>query len=504
MLKCVKINKNFVLSILLIIVWMLLTGCSDKMNPSDPQTDDITIGQDVSAPDDLGYYVRNDLKSESISDESDIVRINYISFSGLKSKVVQDKINQTIKEEVMALRSKLEPETIIGYRGIKTLIDEDAKVNDLYLYADATFSYNHILSVQVYGFSDLKPSDSKTLSSKTTGSETDYPENVFVSVAKHLNFDLNTGKQIPLKALFVDGYDYESVINQAVMEQIQQSGMTEEENDFFSYTTGKLVAPFDGIDENQPYGLSDQGIIIYFTETDPRFDTDFQTLSVYINFSKFDHQMAIEKRFVLSEESLFETNLRERVFTTWATGRSYRSEYMSGTLENARWSIQYSTLEDIQSPLLLSMVEKKKQDIEQMTFEGSDNWADAYINLSTIGRYKNVSSSMWIHNNNMDWSMTDYIVLDEDDNTVVLDEMFVSGFDYDSVIFKALVTAAKNSGSFTELELKTVYDASLQFQLDRDLMRFVVTTPNKDITLENIIWDVPYVDFGYEHLTVFD
>lgn len=495
MLKYAKINNNFTLFLFLLVVLMAFTGCDDKRNPSDTHTDDIAVGQDITAPDDLGYYVRNDLKSESISDESDIVRINYVSFSGLKSLNIQDKINQTIKEEVETLRSKLEPETIIGYRGIKTLIGADSKVNDLYLYADTTFSYNNILSIQVYGFSDIKPSNSKASESET---------NVFVSAAKHLNFDLNTGKQISLKSLFVDGYDYKSAINQAVMEQIQQSGMTEEENDFFSFNPGKLVAPFDGIDENQPFGLSDQGIIIYFTETDPRFDTDFQTLSVYIDFSKFDHQMAIEKRYVLSEESLFETDLRERVFTTWATGRSYRSEYMSGTLENARWSIQYSTLEDIQSPLLLSMVEKKKQDIEQMTFEGSDNWADTYINLTTIGRYKNLSSSMWIHNNNMDWSMTDYIVLDEDGHTVALDEMFVSGYDYDTVIFKALATAAKNSGSFTELELKVVYDASLQFQLDRDLMRFVVTTPNKDITLENIIWDIPYVDFGYEHLTLFD
>ena len=495
MLKCIKIKNNFILFLLLLVVSMAFTGCGDKRNPSDTQTDDIAIGQNVSAPDDLGYYVRNDLKSESISDESDIVRINYVSFSGLKSKFVQDKINQTIKEEVEALRSKLEPETIIGYRGIKTLIGADSKVNDLYLYADTTFSYNHILSVQVYGFSDIKPSGSKTKAPET---------NVFVSAAKHLNFDLNTGKQISLKSLFVDGYDYKSAINQAVMDQIQQSGMTEEENDFFSFNPGKLVAPFDGIDDNQPFGISDQGIIIYFTETDPRFDTDFQTLSVYIDFSKFDHQMAIEKRYVLSEENLFETDLRERVFTTWATGRNYRSEYINGTVENARWSIQYSTLEDIQSPLLLSMVERKKQDIENMTFEGSDNWADAYINLTTIGRYKNLSSSMWVHNNNMDWSMTDYIVLDESGRTVSLDEMFVSGFDYDAVIFKALSTATKSIGTFTEKELKTVYDDSLQFQLDRDLMRFVVTTPNKDITLENIIWDIPYVDFGYEHLTLFD
>ncbi len=504
MLKCKINNKASAIYVILIAVGMILTGCTVSPNPTDPQIDDIAIGQDVSVSDALGYYMRNDLKSEAISEESDIVRINYMFFSGLKSQAIQDKINQTIKEEVMALQTKLEPETIIGYRGIKTLIDADAKVNDLYLYADATFNYNNILSVQVYGFSDIKPSGSKTVSSKTIGSETDHPENVFVSAAKHLNFDLNTGKQVPLKALFVDGYDYKSIINQAVMEQIQQSGMTEEENDFFSYNPGKLVAPFDGIDENQPFGLSDQGIIIYFTETDPRFDTDFQTLSIYIDFSKFEHQMAIEKRYILSDESLFETDLRERVFTTWATGQSYRSEYISGTVENARWSIQYSTLEDIQSPLLLSMVEKKKQDIENMKFEGSDNWADAYINLTTIGRYKNLSSSMWVHNNNLDWSMNDYIVLDEDDNTVALDEMFVSGFDYDAVIFKALATAAKSIGTFTEEELKKTYETSLQFQLDRDLMRFVVTTPNTNITLENIIWDIPYIDFGYEHLTLFD
>ena len=141
MLKCKINNKASAIYVILIAVGMILTGCTVSPNPTDPQIDDIAIGQDVSVSDALGYYMRNDLKSEAISEESDIVRINYMSFSGLKSQAIQDKINQTIKEEVMALQTKLEPETIIGYRGIKTLIDADAKVNDLYLYADATFNY---------------------------------------------------------------------------------------------------------------------------------------------------------------------------------------------------------------------------------------------------------------------------------------------------------------------------------------------------------------------------
>lgn len=70
------------------------------------------------------------------------------------------------------------------------------------------------------------------------------------------NIDIITGKELLLKDLFIDGYDYEKVINKEIKKQIDKN------SEF--YFTGK--DGFNGIKENQQYFIDEENVIVYFGE----------------------------------------------------------------------------------------------------------------------------------------------------------------------------------------------------------------------------------------------
>lgn len=70
------------------------------------------------------------------------------------------------------------------------------------------------------------------------------------------NYNLNTGERVKLKDLFKEGFDYKSIIDEKI------KGDIEKEKELY-FDEGK---GFKGIDENQAYYLSREGIVIYFQQ----------------------------------------------------------------------------------------------------------------------------------------------------------------------------------------------------------------------------------------------
>ena len=68
------------------------------------------------------------------------------------------------------------------------------------------------------------------------------------------NIDIKTGKELFLKDLFVDGYDYEKVINKEIKDEINKNPQ--------NYFPGK--DGFNGINEKQHYFIKDDNIVVYF------------------------------------------------------------------------------------------------------------------------------------------------------------------------------------------------------------------------------------------------
>ncbi|MGU8571048.1 DUF3298 and DUF4163 domain-containing protein [Clostridium perfringens] len=70
------------------------------------------------------------------------------------------------------------------------------------------------------------------------------------------NYNLKTGKELRLKDLFKEGFDYKSIIDKKVREDI------EKEKELY-FDNGAL---FKGVNENQAYYLNRDGIIVYFQQ----------------------------------------------------------------------------------------------------------------------------------------------------------------------------------------------------------------------------------------------
>ena len=75
-----------------------------------------------------------------------------------------------------------------------------------------------------------------------------------LSNLKSYNYDIKTGKELALKDLFVDGYDYKSFVNAKIKKYID-----EDKNTYFSGG-----ADFKGIGDNQEFDISNDGITVYF------------------------------------------------------------------------------------------------------------------------------------------------------------------------------------------------------------------------------------------------
>lgn len=68
------------------------------------------------------------------------------------------------------------------------------------------------------------------------------------------NLDLNSGKNLTLKELFKEGYDFKTIINESIKKQISQSPQ-----DYFN--GGK---DFKGIKDNQDYYVAEDSIVIVY------------------------------------------------------------------------------------------------------------------------------------------------------------------------------------------------------------------------------------------------
>ncbi|MGL5067369.1 MAG: DUF3298 domain-containing protein [Sarcina sp.] len=68
------------------------------------------------------------------------------------------------------------------------------------------------------------------------------------------NYDTSSGKKLALKDMFIDGFDYKTLVNQKIKDYIAK-----DPNTYFSGGT-----EFKGIDDNQDFYFSNDGITVYF------------------------------------------------------------------------------------------------------------------------------------------------------------------------------------------------------------------------------------------------
>lgn len=155
---------------------------------------------------------------------------------GMADEAIQKRLNESFEKDAFVLNTQLQSE-IDEY--VKDAQLYDYPIRDYVLYSRFQQGYlnSHILSLTVDYY-------------QYTGGAHGMTER------RPYNLDLSTGQTLALKDLFKENYDYRSVINSELRQQIS--------NDEDLYFSGDMG--FQGISEDQDYYLQDDALVIVFQQ----------------------------------------------------------------------------------------------------------------------------------------------------------------------------------------------------------------------------------------------
>ena len=114
-----------------------------------------------------------------------------------------------------------------------------------------------------------------------------------------LNFDLNTGDMVPLAALFVDDYDYKTRINAEIEAYLMENAQIDE-SQYVDYQP-RLLAPFAGIRDDQPFYLVGQSLFIMLGFNNPELYLPGPDYGIGIPLHKLADCLVLFDRYATEE-----------------------------------------------------------------------------------------------------------------------------------------------------------------------------------------------------------
>jgi hypothetical protein len=217
-----------------------------------------------------------DIQTQKIvkDDESIMTNISIPVISGLADERIQNQLNKKFKEDIMKFQKENE-------QSAKEYLEEDkAGGYEARMYAayvtDVSFqemkNEGNILSILV---------SYCAYTGGAHGSQDDVAYNI----------DLKTGKEIKLKDLFKEGYDYKKAIDQKIQKSIDDLTVKLKKEALIKGENPKEVynpyQGFDGIAKDQKFYLKDDKLVVYFGQYEiAPYAAGIPTFEIY--FSKLE------------------------------------------------------------------------------------------------------------------------------------------------------------------------------------------------------------------------
>ncbi len=510
-----KSDANAIIAIGMIMICilaivLLITGC-DAMGIGDDldiyatteseQRVYTSFEKPVTAPSEIKYLVPNALTevNSEVSPKFDPPReivgpehmVYYSVYSGLKSKEIEAKVNAEMTSLIFELGRQMDPKTIAPFRGIKTKFDEASKLTSSYISLYTSFNANNLLSVRGYTYCNYQVSDAS------------YDGPSWMSLCKGLTIDLNTGDHVPLEALFIDGYDYESVINYSILEQIEQNNLMDESYLAYTYLPARLTKPFDGIAHDQAYLLDNFNLVIIIEPDDPRFDSVFEQITFSIGLENFGDNLAIGTRYYEPENNLFVDETEKRMLPIWQSNGRGQSENTEGTFEGGKWYLSSYDQDERLDDVYKAFVLESKEALNALKFDGNDNNAMLTLSKISVGRFVIITKNLWLTKGSDYDSLTEYQVYDTSGKQLTLSDLFVDGFDFESIIETQVRERIVQSGNFTEAEIENAIEQKI-FTLDQSNLSIQITYPDFRTGSDYLQVYIPFEAFGVRNMTIFD
>ncbi len=481
--------------LIFILVLVLLISCNaeldkraDNIEQIKDETDYSLKGRAVYGPGEIYSGVLNPIEiKEIIVANTEDQHYNYVQISGLKDKVVEERINRDIKKRFDELMNYTEFKKPMPFRGAQIFMQEDTKVYGANLSIYTAFNYNNVLSLVAYV--------SINLENPLNGYK-------YMYMTDSLNFDLNTGEQFSLEDVFVNDVDALEIVNRGIYEDINSlKGF--HHVDGFSYYD--LVSPFKGIKHGQRFFLTPNGINIVIDYNNPEFNVDFASTVMEIPYSSCRGSIAITERFYNEDVNLYTVEATEKcLFVSYSGKRKY--EYYNSDNANTFWDASIGYPEDLSEHLLEEIkAHRFKQEAYVLDSANAEalNYVEQRINVQQAGRYLNVSCHVYFNSSNEYQWQEDYYVYSENGELLSIKDIFAADYDYLPIIREGLEKAIKEYRLTDGPEADALLQ-ELNFGIYDTYITFI-TKPYEWRTGSKhpISFQIQYKDIGYDNLLVF-
>lgn len=487
-----KSNKRFINISILVFPLLFFVGCNANIEGNIPtinQENHKPMGKAIYAPVEIPYVIDNpiDIITINVSNANNNKQ-EYFQVSGLVDQDVEDSINKAIKELFDSMVPYTTGEKLAPYRGIQSSLQPNYKVESSTISVIPQFNSNNVLSVVAYVWGTYY------------NSTNDY---VYFSVVESLNFDLNTGEEFLIEDLFTNDVDGLAIINYAIINEIERTRLFTN-SDYYEYTSLPLAAPFKGISNNQKFFLTYDGINIVIDHNNPEFDVGFYYNTVLVPFYSADGNIAITERFYDENNSIFtnEANSKRFLRDNPNENRSSNNYNKSGI----EWYVSTSSPNNLNEKII-NIMDDIRVEQEELVFLLSQDTTISFVeqNIYTyrIGKFINISSLLMISGaNDSVWQQNNY-VYSESGEPIGLEDIFVEGYDYSTLINKAIDKAIKDYGYPERFDSEDIFE-NLMFTLNDTHISFITQPQKWYSNSTQLYFTITYEEVGFKNLKIFD
>lgn len=525
------VRTDLLILVLLILLIMTLAGCADSSEPAP------TKGG-LNSPIDINYLVQNPIESvETVEQEKQDYSYRSFTITGLADLEIQNKINEKIASAYHEMREKGIP----PYRGAKVRIPEGAKKIGENISVYPSGSFNNILSVSLNKYVNYAIPEAD-------GSFLEYQPGQYQNIASYgeiqsLNFDLNTGEEISISAIFTDDTDATALLTGIMERKLQEENAAEDGyfimTEFYNL---KLTRPFAGIHADQQFYLNSWGLALVFDYRNPDFETTMQPAVVMIPWAELDGKAAVTARFYDPGKHIYTSTapaVKSLLNGNDRANKQNQSQDKVGRV-NVYLTTNYSDLypEAVQQKIrelstrdetrILSMQAEMEAKSQEFLNQYGEAYYEQSVSAFSAGNYITVSRNVYgmIPNENPQdgsgaYQESQYYCFDQTSGKQVnLPDLFVPGYDPAPIIKQALREFIKSNvfsygsalGLSQEEQQKYLSDAYISnlyqqiqgFGVQSDGLFFALPAITVGTQTYPIFVNLTYKDIGCDHLAVFD
>ena len=189
----------------------------------------------------------------------------YVSISGLADAEVQEKINARIEE----LSDEYTAGTSLpSYRGLDASVEQFEESFEKSSSIELSFAAGDIVSFRAERTAEI--------------------DGLTIREISGLSFDLRTGEELSIGDLFGSGFDVSAAVDSAVRRYIRENMLDSAD----PASSENLIRPFGGINADQPFYLSDEGLNVVIDGSNEEFDlgseTEFSPIVITVGYDLLD------------------------------------------------------------------------------------------------------------------------------------------------------------------------------------------------------------------------